>query len=93
MDSAILFSLIHGIQMENIHKEWMEQPMLTEIVEELSKKTDEEKAVLDQTFIQFAKEVKQHYGKPVENLKVQEMIKSYLEASFMFWGRSDEKAS
>ena len=86
VDSALLFSLIHGIQMENIQKEWMEQPMLTEVVEGLSKKTEEEKATLDQTFIQFAKEVKQHYGKPVEDLKVQEMIKSYLEASFMFFG-------
>lgn len=86
LDSAILFSLIRGMQMENIQKEWMEQNMLTDVMEGLSKKTEEEKATLDRTFIQLSKEVKQYFGKPVEDPKVQEMIKSYLEASFMFLG-------
>ncbi|MEK5520827.1 MULTISPECIES: MerR family transcriptional regulator [Heyndrickxia] len=86
VDSAILFSLIHGIQTENIQKEWMERHMLADVMEELSNKTEEEKITLDQTFIQLAKEVKQLYGKPVEDLKVQEMIKTYIEASFKFLG-------
>ncbi|MBL5768336.1 MerR family transcriptional regulator [Heyndrickxia sporothermodurans] len=86
VDSAILFSLIHGIQTENIQKEWMERHMLADVMEELSNKTEEEKITLDQTFIQLAKEVKQLYGKPVEDPKVQEMIKTYIEASFKFLG-------
>lgn len=86
VDSAILFTLIHSMQTENIQKEWMERHMQADIVEELSKKTEEEKTTLDQTFIQLAKEVKQLYGKPVEDPKVQEMIKTYLEASFAFLG-------
>lgn len=86
VDSTILFSLIHSIQTENMQKEWMKRHMPTDVVEELSKKTEAEKITLDQTFIQFAKEVKQLYGKPVKDLKVQEMIKTYLEASFEFLG-------
>ncbi|MED3654399.1 ATP-binding cassette domain-containing protein [Heyndrickxia sporothermodurans] len=84
--TIILFSLIHGIQTENIQKEWMERHMLADVMEELSNKTEEEKITLDQTFIQLAKEVKQLYGKPVEDPKVQEMIKTYIEASFKFLG-------
>lgn len=34
----------------------------------------------------MTKEVKQLYGKPVEDPKIQEMIKKYLEASFAFLG-------
>lgn len=86
VDSAILFTLIHSMQTENIQKEWMERHMQADIAEELSKKTEEEKATLDQTFIQLAKEVKQLYGKPIEDPKVQEMIQTYLEASFAFLG-------
>ncbi|WP_057763455.1 MerR family transcriptional regulator [Cytobacillus praedii] len=86
VDSAILFTLIHSMQTENIQKEWMERHIQADIAEELSKKTEEEKATLDQTFIQLAKEVKQLYGKPVEDPKVQEMIQTYLEASFAFLG-------
>ncbi|TCJ04704.1 MerR family transcriptional regulator [Cytobacillus praedii] len=86
VDSAILFTLIHSMQTENIQKEWMERHIQADIAEELSKKTEEEKATLDQTFIQLAKEVKQLYGKPVEDPKVQEMIQTYLEASFVFLG-------
>ncbi|MED3573699.1 MerR family transcriptional regulator [Cytobacillus praedii] len=86
VDSAILFTLIHSMQTENIQKEWMKRHMQADIAEELSKKTEEEKATLDQTFIQLAKEVKQLYGKSVEDPKVQEMIQTYLEASFAFLG-------
>ncbi len=86
VDSTILFSLINSMQTENIQKEWMERHMLTDVAEELLKKTEEEKITLDQTFIQMAKKVKQFYGKPVEDPQVQEMIKSYLEASFEFLG-------
>ncbi|WP_102273884.1 MerR family transcriptional regulator [Cytobacillus massiliigabonensis] len=86
VESAILFSLIHSMQTEHIQKEWMERHMQADIVEELSKKTEDEKSTLDQTFIQLAKEVKQLYGKPVEDPKVQEMIKTYIEASFAFLG-------
>ncbi|WP_313430069.1 MerR family transcriptional regulator [Siminovitchia terrae] len=86
VDSAILFSLIHGWQTENIQYEWMEQHRLTDIAEELSKKTEEEKITLDQSYIQLAKEVKQLYGRPVEDPEVQEMVKTYLEASLEFLG-------
>lgn len=86
LDSTILFTLIHSMQTENIQKEWLERHMQGDVVEGLSKKSEEEKIALDQTFIQLAKEVKQLYGKPVEDPKVQGMIKTYLESSFAFLG-------
>lgn len=86
VDSAVLFSLIHSMQTENIQKEWMERHMLTDVMDELEKKTEEDKILLDQTYIQLSKKVKQLYGLPVEDPKVQEMIKTYIEASFKFLG-------
>jgi len=86
VDSNVLFSLIRSIQTENIQKEWAERHNLTHILEDLSMRTEEEKMKLDQTFIQLAKEVKQLYGKPEDDPKVQEMIKNYLEASFAYLG-------
>ncbi|HDR7968915.1 MerR family transcriptional regulator [Bacillus pacificus] len=84
VDSRVLFSLIYGMNTEHTHKEWMERHELTDIVEELSKKREEDKIALDKTFIQLSKKVKQLYGKPVEDLKVQEMVKEYIEESFSF---------
>ncbi len=86
VDSTVLFSLIHGMQTEDIQNEWMERHKLTDIVAELSKKTEEEKITLDQSYIQLAKEVKQLYGRPVEDPEVQQMVKTSLEASFKFLG-------
>ncbi|MGN4474106.1 MerR family transcriptional regulator [Bacillus cereus group sp. MYBK40-2] len=84
VDSTVLFSLIYGMNTEHTHKEWMKRHELTDIVEELSKKREEDKIALDQTFIQLSKKVKQLYGKPVEDSKVQEMVKEYIEESFSF---------
>ncbi|MEB1808804.1 MAG: MerR family transcriptional regulator [Bacillaceae bacterium] len=86
VDSTVLFSLIHGMHTEEMHKEWMERQMLTDVAEELSKKSEEDKIALDKTFIQLSKKVKQLFGKPVEDLEVQAMVKDYLEASFAFLG-------
>ncbi|MFJ7953449.1 MerR family transcriptional regulator [Lysinibacillus sp. NPDC096418] len=86
VDGNILFNLIHGMQAEKIQKEWMERHNLTDIIEDLSKKTEEEKLTLDQTNIQLANEVKILYGKPVKEPEVQEMISRYLEATFEFLG-------
>jgi len=84
VDSTVLFSLIYGMNTEHTHKEWMERHELTDIVEELLKKSEEDKAALDKTFIQLSKKVKKLYGKPVEDSKVQEMVKEYIEESFSF---------
>ncbi|HDR4440700.1 TPA: MerR family transcriptional regulator [Bacillus cereus] len=84
IDSTVLFSLISGMNTEHTHKEWMKRHELTDIVEELSKKREEDKIALDQTFIQLSKKVTQLYGKPVEDSKVQEMVKEYIEESFSF---------
>lgn len=86
VDSAILFSLIHNMQTESVQNEWLERHNLTNVLENLSKKTEEEKITLDQTFIQMAKEVKKLYGKPIKDPEVQEMIKAYIETSFEFLG-------
>lgn len=88
VDSTLLFSLIHGMRTEHIQEEWMNRHMLTDVVEELSKKSEEDKISLDKTFIQLSKEVKQLYDKPVEDPKVQEMIKNYVKASFSFLGEN-----
>ncbi|WP_026690362.1 MerR family transcriptional regulator [Alteribacter aurantiacus] len=86
VDSAILFSLIHETHMENMHKEWMEQHRLTDVAKEIEKKPVDDKLALDQTFIQLSKNVKQLYGKPVDDPNVQAAVKDYLEASFAFFG-------
>ena len=86
VDSAVLFSLIHSMRTEYIQEEWMERHMLTDVVEELSKKSEEDKITLDKTYIQMSKKVKRLYGKPVEDPEVQEMIKTYIEASLAFLG-------
>lgn len=44
VDSNILFSLTHNMHTENMQKEWMERHMLMDVVEGLSKKSEEEKA-------------------------------------------------
>ncbi|MCD9103120.1 MULTISPECIES: MerR family transcriptional regulator [Bacillus] len=84
VDSTVLFSLIYGMNTEHTHKEWTERHKLTDIVEEISMKSEEDKIALDKTFIQLSKKVKQLNGKPVEDSKVQEMIKEYIEESFSF---------
>jgi DNA-binding transcriptional MerR regulator len=86
VESSVLFSLIHSMHTEEKQKEWMQHHQLSDVMDSISQKTEEEKIALDQTFIQLTKEVKQLYGKPVEDTKVQEMIKRYLEASFSFLG-------
>jgi len=41
---------------------------------------------LDKTFIKLSKEMKQLYGKPIDDYKVQEMVKNYLDSIFSFLG-------
>lgn len=86
VDSNLLFSLVHSMYTEGAYKEWMEKHNLTDVASELYKKSEEEQILLDKTFINLSKEVKKLYGKPVEDPKVQEMIKVYLEESFTFLG-------
>ena len=86
VDSTILFSLIYNMKVEHKHEEWMERHSLTDITEELSIKSEEDKITLDKTFIQLSKEMKQLYGKPINDSKVQEMVKNYLDSIFSFLG-------
>lgn len=86
VDSNLILNLIHGMRTEHIQKEWMDRHMLTHVVEELEKKSEEDKISLDKTIFQVSKEVKQLYGKPVEDPKVQRMIKNYIEEYFSFLG-------
>ncbi|MFA1819331.1 TipAS antibiotic-recognition domain-containing protein [Virgibacillus oceani] len=79
-------SLISGWHTEDIQKKWIEQHALTDVMEELSEKSEEEKITLNQNFVQLSKELKQLYGKPVDDPKVQEMVAAYLEATFSFLG-------
>lgn len=86
VDSNLILNLIHGMRIQHIQEEWMGRHMLTDIAQELEKKSEEDKISLDKTFIQVSKEVKQLYGKPVEDPKVQRMIKNYVEEFFSFLG-------
>lgn len=86
VDSAVLFSLIHNMITENRQKEWMERNQLTDVMEAIYNKTENELVSLDQSFIQFSKKVKQLCGRPAEDPKVQEMIQTYLQESFAFLG-------
>ena len=86
VDSTVLFTLIYGMNTEHKQKEWMEDHQLTDIMDELSKKSEEDKIALDKTFIQLSKDVKSLFGKPVADSNVQEMIKNYFESIFSFLG-------
>ncbi|MFA9557591.1 MerR family transcriptional regulator [Evansella sp. AB-rgal1] len=88
VDSAILLSIIYGMSTESSQEEWMKKNMLTDVADELSKKTEEEKSILDQGYIQLAKNVKELYGRPVDDPQVQQMVTSYLEKAFSFLGES-----
>lgn len=84
VDSNLILNLIHGMRTQHIQEEWMVRHMLTDIAEELEKKSEEDKISLDKALFQVSKEVKQLYGKPVEDPKVQRMVKNYLEEIFSF---------
>lgn len=86
LESSVLFSLIQTFHTEERQTDWMEQHNLTHIAEKLDQKSEEDIFSLDRSFVQLTKEVKQLYGKPVEDPKVQEMVKLYVEASFAFLG-------
>lgn len=86
LDSNLLFSLINGLPTEHVQKEWMESHKLADVVEELSKKSEQEKISLDKTYVQMSKKVKRLYGRPVEDPEVKEMVESYMEATFSFLG-------
>lgn len=86
IDSDTLFSLVYGMRAESEYERWMERHMLTDIVEALSEKSEEEKMISDRIFIQLSKKVKELYGTPVEDMQVQVMVKEYFEASFSFLG-------
>ncbi len=86
VDSSLLFTLIQAIQIENRQKEWMEKNQLAEIGESLFQKSEKETADLDKSFIQMAKDLKELYGRPVDDPQVQQMVAAYLQSSFAFIG-------
>ncbi|MGY3715930.1 MerR family transcriptional regulator [Sutcliffiella cohnii] len=86
LESSVLFSLIQTFHTEGRQTDWMEQHNLTNIKEKLAEKSEEDIFSLDQSFVQLTKEVKQLYGNPIEDPRVQEMVKLYVEASFSFLG-------
>lgn len=86
VESSALFSIIHNIETAKKQKEWMDQHELTEVMEVLSGRSEEEKMALDQMFITFYKGVKQLYGSPVDDPKVTEMLESYFRNTFSFLG-------
>lgn len=86
VDSTLLFSLILGLPTEDLQKDWLERHKLTDVVEELSKKSVEESMNLDKTFVEMSKKVKQLYGKPIKDPEVQEMVESYIEETLSFLG-------
>jgi DNA-binding transcriptional MerR regulator len=86
VESNLLLSLISGWHTEDIQKKWIDQHELTDVMKALSEKSEEEKNTLNQNFVQLSKELKQLYGKPVDDPKVQKMVAAYLEAAFSFLG-------
>jgi DNA-binding transcriptional MerR regulator len=87
VESDVLFSLIHGWQTENRQNEWLEKHELTDVMEMLHKTSEDEKVALDRTFLQFSRKVKQLYGTPVEDPKVQEMLETYLMDTYNIFGK------
>lgn len=64
----------------------MEKNQLAEIGESLFQKSEKETADLDKSFIQMAKDLKELYGRPVDDPQVQQMVAAYLQSSFAFIG-------
>lgn len=87
VDSSILFSLVQHMQTEDKQKDWMEKNQLSDWVDYLSNKTEDEKKSLDLSTVQVYKEIKQLCGMPVEKPEVQAVIQRYLEASLAHTGK------
>ncbi|WP_170885459.1 MerR family transcriptional regulator [Bacillus alkalicellulosilyticus] len=86
VDSRLLFSLIHAMEGEREQKQWMKQNNFSEVLEELSQKSEEEQFSLDQSFVQLANEVKQLYGTPINHPSVQDMVSRYMQSIFTYLG-------
>lgn len=86
VDSAILMSLISGIQTEKEQRHWVEQHTSKEVAELLYHKSTEEISSLEKEFILFAKEVKRLAGTPVHDPEVQALIDKNLKANLEFIG-------
>ncbi|MFT4416963.1 MerR family transcriptional regulator [Fredinandcohnia humi] len=86
VDSAVLISLINGIQTEKEQIQWLQQRMSSEIVEHFTNKPEEELVALDKEYIRLSKEVKRLFGTPVQDPEVQAMLDKYIKATFAFIG-------
>ena len=87
IDSSILFSHIQYMQTEHKQREWMEKHQLSDVMEELSNKSEEEIIAMDLSSVQVHKEIKQLYDTPVEKPEVQALIQRYLKASSAYIGK------
>lgn len=86
VDSGLLFSLICSLPTEHMHKRWMERHELSDVVESIAGKSEEEKMALDQSFLEITKRAKQLCGTPVEDKEVKELVEEYMEAACAFLG-------
>lgn len=88
IDSSVLMSLINNIQTENTQKEWLQAHVSDEVVDVLFDKSEEEKLALDKEYIRLSKELKLHYGKPVDSPEVQGLVERYIQDSFKYLGET-----
>ena len=89
VDSDLLFSLIQGLPTESLQKEWFERHQLmgvVEVVDELSNKSAEEMIAIDTFFLDLIKRIKKMYGKPIENIDVQDLVKTFVEEASKMLG-------
>lgn len=77
VDSNILVSLISSMQTEHAQREWTEQFVEKDIVENLFLASDEEKMDWERAQLHFYKEVKRLAGRPIEDDEVQHLLQMY----------------
>ena len=93
VDAAVLASLIHSMQTEKEQREWLEQRVSKETVEQLHNKSDEEMLALDKVYVRLANKAKKLAGKPPEDPEVQNMLDEYMRqrcslSAIKSWKRS-----
>lgn len=82
VESNLLFSLMNNLEMAHTQKEWMERHNLTDVVDELTNLTEEDRQSIDILSLEIVNDVKRLYGRSFDAAEVQDMIASYMKTVY-----------
>lgn len=74
IDSTILMSLIYSIQTEEKQREWLEQYIDKDALDQFYEKIDLKRDDINKGFVEFSEKLKGLYGKPVDSPEVMALV-------------------